>query len=70
MLLICPQCHKAQTVLPTALLGRYFICEFCHAIEPWKVGRDLYEQRIPNEIEKSAGADHHNDGANPPIKSS
>ncbi len=57
MKLICPICNKEQTIAPNALLGKFFICAYCHSIVSWDEA--IYHQ------EKE---DNNDDGANPTNK--
>ena len=68
MRLACPQCNRIQEVLPSALLGKYFICEFCHAIVLWEKARQLYEDKINSKPAQNFGANHQPGGSKHPEK--
>ncbi|GEM_PF-6357477 len=65
MILICPKCNQRQTVTPNSLLGHYFVCRFCHSVEPWTetISVETQNENEEEDKNKNDGADNPNGGA-------
>ncbi len=59
MKLVCPVCQKEQTIAPNALLGKFFVCAYCHSIVSWN--DTIYKTQ---KEKKDDGANPANKGAN------